>query len=156
MCYRLGWLVALCLLTVGQAQTDAGAKPRISRFIAPIYPPLARLANIQGRLTVNYVLDDECHILNRKVVSGSPVILETAILRTIMNGDVGLQFGPCEPGQPRHLTMYFDFILRGDPTNKWTPTHVLVRSVTDGYDVEIVTQPGDLHALGLTKKGRLR
>ena len=44
----------------------------------PAYPPLARTANVEGRVVINAVVDETGRVTDMKVVSGSPLLTEAA------------------------------------------------------------------------------
>jgi len=53
--------------------------PRLIRQVQPEYPPLARQARIQGDVVIDSVIDAEGRVTEMKVVSGSPLLVESAI-----------------------------------------------------------------------------
>jgi hypothetical protein len=123
--------------------------PELQKIIAPWYPPLARLAGIQGVVPVSLRIGSECEI-QHATVSGGPALLQKAVERSIRNPYVGLRFQSCG-GDPKPVEIVFRFVLSGQNTNKWAPTYVHVQTTASGYEIEIKTSPGDLAALGLTK-----
>lgn len=53
--------------------------PRLIRQVQPEYPPLARQARIQGDVVIDSVIDTQGRVTQMKVVSGSPLLVESAI-----------------------------------------------------------------------------
>src|SRR6266705_169425 len=53
--------------------------PRLIRQVEPVYPPLAKQARIQGDVIIDSVIDTEGRVTQMKVVSGSPLLVESAI-----------------------------------------------------------------------------
>lgn len=53
--------------------------PRLIRQVEPVYPPLARQARIQGDVVIDSVIDTQGRVTQMKVVSGSPLLVESAI-----------------------------------------------------------------------------
>lgn len=45
---------------------------------APVYPPLARQARIQGVVQIDAVLDEQGHVAEMKIVSGPPLLYQAA------------------------------------------------------------------------------
>ena len=46
---------------------------------APPYPPLAKAAHVQGAVTVQFLIDEQGHVLNAKATSGHPLLQQAAI-----------------------------------------------------------------------------
>lgn len=53
--------------------------PRLIRQVQPEYPPLARQARIQGDVVIDSVIDTQGRVTEMKVVSGSALLVESAI-----------------------------------------------------------------------------
>ena len=53
--------------------------PRLIHQVQPVYPPLARQARIQGDVIIDSVIDAQGRVTQMKVVSGSPLLVESAI-----------------------------------------------------------------------------
>lgn len=53
--------------------------PRLIRQVQPEYPPLAKQARIQGDVVIDSVIDAEGRVTEMKVVSGSPLLVRSAI-----------------------------------------------------------------------------
>jgi TonB family protein len=51
----------------------------IVRRVAPIYPPLARQARIQGTVILRVIIDKEGNVSNLRLVSGHPMLVPAAI-----------------------------------------------------------------------------
>jgi protein TonB len=68
--------------------------PRLIRQVQPEYPPLAKQARIQGDVVIDSVIDTQGRVTEMKVVSGSPLLVQSAIqalgqwryLPTLLNG----------------------------------------------------------------------
>jgi protein TonB len=53
--------------------------PKLIRQVQPIYPPLAKQARIQGDVVIESVIDQQGKVTQMKVVSGSPLLVQSAI-----------------------------------------------------------------------------
>jgi protein TonB len=53
--------------------------PKLIRQVQPIYPPLAKEARIQGDVVLESVIDQQGKVTQMKVVSGSPLLVQSAI-----------------------------------------------------------------------------
>jgi periplasmic protein TonB len=53
--------------------------PRLIRQVEPEYPPLARQARVQGDVIIDSVIDTEGRVTQMKVVSGSSLLVQSAI-----------------------------------------------------------------------------
>lgn len=53
--------------------------PTLVRQVQPVYPPLARQARIQGDVIIDSVIDAQGKVTQMKVVSGSPLLVESAL-----------------------------------------------------------------------------
>ena len=53
--------------------------PRLIRQVQPEYPPLAKQARIQGDVVIDSVIDTQGRVTEMKVVSGSPLLVQSAI-----------------------------------------------------------------------------
>ena len=47
--------------------------------VAPIYPPLAKQARIQGEVVLEAIISREGDVTNLRVVSGHPLLVEAAL-----------------------------------------------------------------------------
>lgn len=76
--------------TAGQSESSqsAGARVAVSsdkisghiiRKVAPVYPPLARQARIQGTVILRVTIDKEGNVANLELVSGHPMLAPAAI-----------------------------------------------------------------------------
>ena len=45
----------------------------------PAYPPLARMARIQGKVTLHAIIDKEGRVAELQVISGHPLLVEAAL-----------------------------------------------------------------------------
>lgn len=46
---------------------------------APPYPPLAKAAGVQGSVVVQFLIDEQGHVLNAKATSGNPLLQQAAV-----------------------------------------------------------------------------
>jgi protein TonB len=53
--------------------------PKLIQEVQPTYPPLAKQARIQGDVVIDSVIDTEGHVTQMKVVSGSPLLVDSAM-----------------------------------------------------------------------------
>ena len=53
--------------------------PSLIHQVQPVYPPLARQARIQGDVIIDSVIDTQGRVTQMKVVSGSPLLVQSAI-----------------------------------------------------------------------------
>lgn len=65
-------VIAVLVLLTGalDSQTGSSGEPRILRFVAPPYPPMARVAQIAGTVTVALRVRVDGEVENVKTVSG--------------------------------------------------------------------------------------
>jgi periplasmic protein TonB len=54
-------------------------EPRILQRIDPIYPPLAKQTHLQGTVVIDAIIDEHGQIVEMKVVSGPPLLIQAAI-----------------------------------------------------------------------------
>jgi len=54
-------------------------EPQLIKRIEPNYPPLARQAHIQGTVVIDAILDEHGNVVEMKVVSGPPLLIQAAI-----------------------------------------------------------------------------
>lgn len=54
-------------------------EPQLVKRIEPFYPPLARQAHIQGTVVIDAVLDEHGNVVEMKVISGHPLLIQAAI-----------------------------------------------------------------------------
>jgi protein TonB len=53
--------------------------PRLTYSVSPAYPPLARDARIGGTVVVDAVIDDHGNVVQARVVSGHPLLIDAAL-----------------------------------------------------------------------------
>ena len=54
-------------------------EPELVRRVEPAYPPLARQTHMQGVVVIDAVIDEEGNVVEMKVVSGPPLMLQSAM-----------------------------------------------------------------------------
>ncbi|HEX4004172.1 MAG TPA: energy transducer TonB [Candidatus Acidoferrales bacterium] len=86
----------------GKAQEApaGGSKRKVERNVTPVYPGLAREMHVMGRVKLETTIAADGHVLDTKVVGGSPLLVNAAI-------DAMKQWR-FEPG-PRNTTEEFVF-----------------------------------------------
>jgi protein TonB len=52
---------------------------KLIQQVQPLYPPLAKQAHIQGEVVIDSVIDTQGKVTHMKVVSGSPLLVQSAI-----------------------------------------------------------------------------
>lgn len=74
-------LISVCAGAVPQseAQPSTPAPAVIRELSPPIYPPLARQAQIQGLVEIDVVLRRDGQLESEKVVSGHPILMDSAL-----------------------------------------------------------------------------
>jgi hypothetical protein len=128
----------------GFAPTAAKRTQCWPRLAIPRYSELARLSGSEGKVYVEWTVDEQCHITGGPGITGDSAILRDSVQRAL-GYEVPLFL--CD-GHAGNLVVTFAFSLAGEPTNEWSPTHVRFRRPST---VEISTRPPDLKSLGLTK-----
>jgi protein TonB len=69
--------------------------PQLIRQVHPVYPPLAKIARVQGDVVIDSVIDQQGKVTEMKVVSGSPLLIQAAMQAleqwryqpTLLNGE---------------------------------------------------------------------
>lgn len=59
--------------------SDKITPARIIKKVAPVYPPLARQTRISGTVTLHVVIDQEGSVQQTEVVSGHPLLVQSAL-----------------------------------------------------------------------------
>jgi periplasmic protein TonB len=54
-------------------------EPRLITRVDPTYPPLARQAHVQGAVIIDAILDEQGNVVEAKVVSGAPLLIQSAL-----------------------------------------------------------------------------
>ena len=84
--------------------------PRLIHSVDPVYPPVAKVARITGRVVIEAVIDEHGNVVRAQVLSGNPMLVQAAL-------DAVSQW-KYEPtllnGQPIAVEMkvFVDFVLR--------------------------------------------
>lgn len=98
--------------TAQQVTPDIGQALLVSR-VAPIYPPLARQARIQGTVILDILINKAGDVSNLKLISGHPMLAPAAI-----DAVKHWKYRPYEQnGQPVEIqtTVQVNFTLSGGP-----------------------------------------
>jgi periplasmic protein TonB len=69
--------------------------PQLIRQVQPVYPPLAKIARVQGDVVIDSVIDQQGKVTQMKVVSGNPLLIQAAMQAleqwryqpTLLNGE---------------------------------------------------------------------
>ncbi|HTX16547.1 MAG TPA: energy transducer TonB [Candidatus Baltobacteraceae bacterium] len=64
--------------TAQDASTDT-AKRKVRTKVAPEYPPLAKQMNVTGKVKIETTIAADGHVLNTKVIGGSPLLVNAAL-----------------------------------------------------------------------------
>jgi protein TonB len=63
----------------------SGIKPPRQTYSAdPVYPPLARDAHIWGTVVVDAVIDEHGNVVQARVVSGHPLLMDAALKSVLL------------------------------------------------------------------------
>ena len=54
-------------------------EPRPTYRVEPVYPALAKQTHIQGTVIVDAILDEHGNVIEMKVVSGPPLLIQAAM-----------------------------------------------------------------------------
>lgn len=54
-------------------------EPQLIKRIEPNYPPLARQTHMQGVVVIDAILDEHGNVVEMKVVSGPPLLIQAAV-----------------------------------------------------------------------------
>jgi periplasmic protein TonB len=85
------WVVGLGLASIlggsallppkGKAQDAAvdASKRKVRVKVAPDYPPLAKQMNVTGKVKIETTIAADGHVLNTKVIGGSPLLVNAAL-----------------------------------------------------------------------------
>jgi len=72
-------LVFLSSLSVALlGQEPPGAVPKLERSVVPEYPPIAKMAQIQGKVVLGVTLDEEGKVTDLTLKSGPPLLVKAA------------------------------------------------------------------------------
>ena len=66
----------------GAAQEETstgGSKRKVEHNVTPVYPDLARQMHVIGRVKIETTIAADGHVLNTKVVGGSPLLVNAAL-----------------------------------------------------------------------------
>jgi len=64
--------------TAQETSTDA-TKRKVRSKVAPEYPALARQMNVTGKVKIETTIAADGHVLNTKVIGGSPLLINAAL-----------------------------------------------------------------------------
>ncbi|MGC2330229.1 MAG: energy transducer TonB [Candidatus Acidiferrales bacterium] len=64
--------------TAQEASTDA-SKRKVRTKVAPEYPALAKQMNVTGKVKIETTIAADGHVLNTKVIGGSPLLVNAAL-----------------------------------------------------------------------------
>jgi len=64
--------------TAQDASTDA-SKRKVRSKVAPDYPELAKQMNVTGKVKIETTIAADGHVLNTKVIGGSPLLVNAAL-----------------------------------------------------------------------------
>lgn len=82
--------------------------------VAPDYPPLAEMANLQGSIKVAIEINDQGTVQSAKASGGNPILLRE-VERNAKQWT--FRFLPDEPKSPHGLTVTYVFKLQGEPVD---------------------------------------
>ena len=54
-------------------------EPRPTYRVEPVYPALAKQTHLQGSVIVDAILDEQGNVIEMKVVSGPPLLIQAAL-----------------------------------------------------------------------------
>ena len=65
----------------GKAQDEStdSAKRKVRAKVAPEYPVLAKQMNVTGKVKIETTISADGHVLNTKVIGGSPLLVNAAL-----------------------------------------------------------------------------
>lgn len=72
-------LLGLCVAQSIPDLTQEEAIARLTNRVAPVYPPLARQARIQGEVVIRFTISEEGVTTNIRLVSGHPLLSPAAL-----------------------------------------------------------------------------
>lgn len=136
---------ALAWALYSRRTTRSADVPRLAKFVAPVYPPLARQAGVQGEVRVAAHVDSNCQVAKIDFRGSAPLGPSST---TNDNGQILLRaaaedaikrwhFSSCK-GDLSPVAINVRFILAGEKTDGWAPTEVTLSSP---LTVEITTEP---------------
>lgn len=64
--------------TAQEASTDA-SKRKVRSKVVPDYPALAKQMNVTGKVKIETTIAADGHVLNTKVIGGSPLLINAAL-----------------------------------------------------------------------------
>jgi TonB family protein len=62
-----------------QDETSDSAKRKVRTKVAPDYPALAKQMNVTGKVKIETTIAADGHVLNTKVIGGSPLLVNAAL-----------------------------------------------------------------------------
>lgn len=81
----LGWLVLTIQFAVAQTTnvpqniSESDARQHLIQHTEPIYPPIARAAQVQGDVVIRVTISESGQVASEKVLSGPPMLQRTAL-----------------------------------------------------------------------------
>lgn len=81
----LGWLVLTIQFAVAQTTnvpqniSESDARQHLVQHTEPIYPPIARAAQVQGDVVIRVTINESGQVVSEKIVSGPPMLLQAAL-----------------------------------------------------------------------------
>jgi len=124
------------LATAGHVGGEVGEKPRISYFVSPAYPPLARQAMQSGDVTLTVTVD----------ASGKPTDIVVNTPYPLLGGPTKetvsqWRFAPVPPPSTRKCQVFFHFGFSGTPRECNPNTVVAVDLETPRVIVTVDPRP---------------
>ena len=82
------WLLLLLFLSLSFSQESpsvlrisaAAAEQNVIKKVEPVYPDLAKLAHIQGRVILGIIISSEGKITSQRAISGHPILIQSAMV----------------------------------------------------------------------------
>jgi TonB family protein len=89
-----------------QSALSMDGRPQLLKSVMPVYPDMARIVGIEGRVVVWVVIDDTGHVIHAEIVESDSVILE----RPALEAAYGFLFKPATlHGKPVTVTISIPF-----------------------------------------------
>jgi TonB family protein len=118
--------------------TENGSEIKLTSYATPEFPPLAWIANVSGKVTLDLTVNSDGGVESSKVLSGHP-LLQKAALDNSMTWKFAAANGRSLGGE--HLTVTYEFQMEGESQCGKGPVHVAFKSFDH---VQIVTNPVSL------------
>jgi len=105
----------------GSSSPQAGSPLCLCSFVAPTYPPVARINNIQGVVRLRLSFDSNGNLEHSQVLEGGHVLLADSPAEAVK----GWRACPSpETQENRQVDVTFRYVLQGTPTQYWAATKV--------------------------------